>query len=80
MIKKYADKTGVSVAEFVRLKSLDHQVRSRLTEDEADLYRKLVGMANNLNQLAKAANSGQTLTNYIIKTLDGVNQTITKLQ
>lgn len=79
IIAKYADRSGVSKAEFVRAKSLDHQLRNRMSEEEADHYRKLVGMANNLNQLAHQANSGKLLYNEIIKTLEKVNLTIDKL-
>ena len=80
LIEKYAYRSGISVAKFVRLKSLDHQLKLRLTEEEADHYRKLVGMANNLNQLTKAANSGQVMTIQILKTLEDINSVINKLQ
>ncbi|HWJ29680.1 MAG TPA: plasmid mobilization relaxosome protein MobC [Flavisolibacter sp.] len=30
------------------------EIRTRLTQEERDFVRKLIGMANNLNQLAKA--------------------------
>ncbi|XOV94602.1 MAG: plasmid mobilization relaxosome protein MobC [Bacteroidota bacterium] len=80
LISKYADRSGISMAEFVRAKSLDHQIRNRLTEEEADYYRKLVGMANNLNQLAHLGHIGKLLTSEILKTLERVNQTIDKLQ
>lgn len=79
LIEKYADRHGISRAEFVRLKSLNHRLRTRLTVEETDYFRKLVGMANNLNQLTKAANQGEAMTRQILKTLDGINQAIQKL-
>ena len=80
LVQKYAMRHGISAAEFVRLKSLNHRLRPRLTSEEADYYRKLIGMANNLNQLARAANRGEVFTLKILETLEGINFTIDKLR
>ena len=79
-ITKLAERHGLSKAEFARLKSLNHKVRARLTSEEIDLYRKLAGMANNLNQLAHAANAGQLFTNKILTALADINHAINKLK
>ena len=75
-----AERHGISRAEFARLKSLNHKIRATLTSVEADYYRKLTGMANNLNQLALSANRGELLTSKILESLKGINTTIEKLQ
>ena len=80
MIEKFSDRHGISKAEFARYKSLDHRIRPRLTVEEAGCYRKLAGMANNLNQLTKAANTGRVFTRQIWKALEGINNVINKLQ
>ena len=80
LIEKYADCHGLSKAEFARFKSLNHKLKPRMTPDEADHYRKLTGMANNLNQLARAANRGEVFTMKILTTLEAINYTIDKLR
>lgn len=80
MIEKFADRHGISKAEFARLKSLDHKLRPRLTIQEADYYRQLTGMANNLNQLTRVANQGEVFTMKILETLEAINFTIDKLK
>lgn len=79
-IEKMADRHGISKAEFARLKSLNHRLKARMTPEEAYHYRKLTGMANNLNQLARAANRGEVFTSEILKTLDAINFVIDKLR
>ena len=77
---RLAERHGLSMAVFARLKSLDHKIRARLTSEEVDFYRKLAGMANNLNQLAHAANAGQLFTNKILTALEDINSLINKLK
>ncbi|MDA0195870.1 MAG: MobC family plasmid mobilization relaxosome protein [Bacteroidetes bacterium] len=62
IITKMADRHGLTKAEFARFKSLDHKLKSRLTPEDANYFRQLAGMANNLNQLAHAANAGHLFT------------------
>ena len=80
LIEKYADRYGLTKAEFVRMKSLNHRLKPRMTVEEADHYRKLTGMANNLNQLTKSANQGKLLTTKILETLEEINFAIDKLR
>lgn len=53
VIQHFASKSGLRTAQYVREKSLDHQVKSRLSTEQLDLYIQAVGMANNLNQLTR---------------------------
>ncbi len=53
IIQNYAERSGLRVAEFVHDKSLNHKVKSVLTEEEIDIRFQLIGMANNLNQLTR---------------------------
>ena len=80
IIEKYADRHGISKAEFVRAKSLNHRLRTGLTKEEVGYYRELTGMASNLNQLAKAANRGEVYTMKILDTMEAINFTIDKLR
>lgn len=49
---------GVSPSEYMRECFRNGQVKGRLSEEQAGFIRKLCGMANNLNQLARTANAG----------------------
>lgn len=75
-----ANSHSLSGSEFVRYKSLNHTLVPRLTTEEINLYRKLAGMANNLNQLAHAANTGRVFTTQILKALEAINFTVDKLR
>ncbi len=62
-IREKAGKLGVKTTQYAREMLLNGSVKSRFTLDELSLVRKLSGIANNLNQLAKRAN--QTGFNYV---------------
>jgi len=51
-----AAKVGMKPTQYAREMTLKGGVKSRFTIKELDQMRKLSGMANNLNQIAKKAN------------------------
>jgi hypothetical protein len=53
LMKEYASRTKLSLAVYVRSKSLNHTVKNRLSSEEVELLRVLIGLANNLNQYLK---------------------------
>lgn len=53
-----AHKAGVSPSEYMRECFRNGHVKERLSEEHTDFVRRLCGMANNLNQLARKANAG----------------------
>jgi hypothetical protein len=55
-VKEKAAKLGMKATIYVREMVLKGRVKSRFTLEELDLMRKLSGMANNLNQIARKAN------------------------
>ncbi len=55
-IKEKAAKLGMKATQYAREMVLQGKVKSRFTIEELDLMRKLSGIANNLNQIAKRAN------------------------
>lgn len=57
LLKSKAKSAGVSASEFIRGCISEGSVRERLSKEHGDLIRKLCGMANNLNQLARKANA-----------------------
>lgn len=56
-LKGKAKESGVSLSEFVRSSIMNTAVVQRLTPELNDEIRKLSGMANNLNQIARKANA-----------------------
>jgi hypothetical protein len=55
-VKEKAEKLGMRATQYAREMTLKGGIKSRFTLEELDLMRKLSGMANNLNQIAKQAN------------------------
>lgn len=54
IIKEKAGKANLKVSEYIRQLSIHGKVNGRLSPEEQIWIRQLIGMANNLNQLAKA--------------------------
>lgn len=57
LLKSKAKSAGISPSEFVRGCIRNGEVKERLTKEHCGHIRKLCGMANNLNQLARKANA-----------------------
>ena len=68
------------MSEFVRAKTLDHRLKPRLSDQEADLFHQLADMAGSLRQLAQKTSERELMTLQIINTLDGVNELIEKFK
>lgn len=64
-IKDKAEKLGMKATRYAREIVLKGRVKSRFTLEELDLMRKLSGIANNLNQIAKKANQAGYITESI---------------
>ena len=56
IVKEKAEKLGMKATQYAREMTLQGGIKSRFTLEELDLMRKLGGMGNNLNQIAKQAN------------------------
>jgi hypothetical protein len=56
-VNEKAEKFGMKATQYAREMVLKGGVKSGFTLEELDLMRELSGMANNLNQLARKANS-----------------------
>ena len=66
-VKEKAENLGMKATQYVREMTLKGAIKSRFTLEELDLMRKLSGMANNLNQIARQANkSGFSLVSVEI--------------
>jgi hypothetical protein len=47
---------GMKPTQYARQMTLNGSIKSRYTKEELDLRRKIAGMANNINQVARVAN------------------------
>src|ERR1700732_2036038 len=56
ILQQKAGKAGINVSEFLRQAAITAKVTSRVTEEGRNIIRQLIGMTNNLNQMAKVAN------------------------
>ena len=82
ILQQKATKAGMNVSEFIRPAAIYGKVIARQTEEERYFTRQLVGMANNLNQMAKLANTeGITSIRLLSEScLQQVHGLINKLQ
>lgn len=55
IIQQKVAQAGVNMSDYMRQVAVTGQVKTRWTPEERELFRKLVGMANDLNQLVKIA-------------------------
>ena len=55
-VKEKAEKLGMKATQYAREMVLKGSVKLRFSLEDLDLMRKLSGMANNLNQIARQAN------------------------
>ena len=53
ILKKKSKQCNLSMAAFLRQLGLEKEVKTKLNTEELELYRNLVGIGNNLNQLTK---------------------------
>jgi|GEM_PF-4628759 len=79
ILQSLADRTGLSVAEFIRDVSLNYRIVQR-SDAEIKYLRVLIGMATNLNTLAHKAHLGEITHLMVSEFLIEVNQQVKKLQ
>ena len=53
IVKEKAAKAGVSASVYIRQLAIYALITPRLTDEERQFVRQLIGMANNINQIAK---------------------------
>ena len=73
LLKRKSKEAGLSESEFIRSLIKGYRIKAQPTEEIKLFQRKLYGIANNINQIAKVANSRYSVShddyNYISKTL-----------
>lgn len=74
LIRSKARDAGMRASTWIRLSARTASIAPRWTPEQMQLLRMLSGIANNLNQLAKQANSGRLL--FIAQKCDTVLEEI----
>ena len=62
-----AELAGLKIEPFVRNVILGMQMHPRPKEEWAELLRQTSGIANNINQITKRANSGEPVTEETLR-------------
>ena len=55
IVQQKASKAGMKLTTFIREMALNGKVIAKISEEERQFVRQLIGISNNLNQLAKKA-------------------------
>jgi hypothetical protein len=55
IVKQKAEKSGLSFSRYLREMGIKGEVKMRLTEEDRQIVREIIGRSSNLNQLAKLA-------------------------
>lgn len=64
MICKRAARVSLTATQYARMMTLKGVIKNRFSTEQLDLMRKIAGVANNVNQMAKRLN--QSLNQYAI--------------
>ena len=62
VVKQKAAKAGIGISSFIRQMAINGKIKPLLDEEERQIVRQLIGMANNLNQLTKQGHQEGFLT------------------
>jgi len=81
IIRNKAKKCGITNAKYTRESALNKDIKAKAlrNEEEKNALRKLTGMDNNLNQIAKRINTGEQLNELLRKTIYEIRLIIKQL-
>lgn len=61
IVKENAGKAGLKPSEYIRQTAIYATIKARLTPEERIIIKALIGMSNNINQIAKACHRENVL-------------------
>jgi len=70
-LKKQAEASGLSLSAFIRKAIMGIEVKARPPTDYPEILRQLSGIGNNLNQIARKANSSDEVVMEELKEIQG---------
>ncbi len=63
LLKEKAKKVGLTESEFLRSCIKGYKIKEQPTEEIKNFQRDIAGIANNINQIARIANSSRYISN-----------------
>ena len=63
LLKEKARKVGLTESEFLRSCIKGYKIKEQPTEEVKNFQRDITGIANNINQIARIANSSRYISN-----------------
>lgn len=69
VLKRKAEKSGLTVSEYLRRLAFENEIKSRLTEDEIECYKTLSKYADNFRRISNLFKLGD-VTNLKKETLE----------
>ena len=63
LLKEKAKKLGLTESEFLRSCIKGYKIKEQPTEEVKNFQRDITGIANNINQIARIANSSRYISN-----------------
>jgi predicted RNA-binding protein with PIN domain len=81
IIQEKAARAGVNISDYMRQMAIHGQVRARWTAEERELFKKMVGMSNDLSQLVRIAEreGADHAVLYLSQFRDGIDQALKRL-
>jgi predicted DNA binding CopG/RHH family protein len=82
IVREKAANAGLRLSAYLRKVSIEVKIIPRLTEEERQFVKQLIGMANNLNQLTKACHQEGLLSAMLDfeKYRTGIDELLKKLR
>ena len=82
IVKQKAIKAGYKITQYIRVMAVEGQVIAKLSPAEKIMIPQLIGMSNNLNQLAKKAHQSGLLAAMFQfqKDRDDLNRILNRLK
>jgi hypothetical protein len=82
IVKENSAKAGLKPAEYIRQTAIYATIKARLTQEERAIIKALIGMANNVNQIAKACHQENVLQAmfYFQSTIKELDEILKKLK
>ena len=82
IVRAKARKAGVRITTYIRQTVVDGEVKTRLTDEEKLFMRQLIGISNNINQVARLCHEQGVLRAllYFDQFKDQIDQLLEKLK
>lgn len=64
IVQTKATKTGLKISAYIREVAINTEIKPRLSDEDRHIARKLAGISNNINQLAKTAHKEGLLSAF----------------